>query len=204
MTFYSDWWWYCSWQVANNCTSFAMHNEFLLITTHSHSCRSVSRLSNVSGLVFYWFVDLFVLECIWSQIRTILGVCNQHNKVNINVIVNMNCWLWCITKLAVVHYLGVFSLQSLSAYNTHTHSRLTALCPGLPGWASTRKVKPIWILLKQEIVSGSGISWAVCKSALCSRQITMPAPHHSSFLQAGCPSCRSTNSVKALKAGISL
>jgi len=28
----------------------------------------------------------------------------------------------------------------------------------------------------------------------------MPAPYHSSFLQAGCPSCRPTNSVKALKA----
>jgi len=24
----------------------------------------------------------------------------------------------------------------------HTYTRLTALCPGLPGWASTRKVKP--------------------------------------------------------------
>ena len=35
-----------------------------------------------------------------------------------------------------------------------------ALCPGLPGCAGTRKVKPIWILLKQETVSGSGISWA--------------------------------------------
>ena len=64
---------------------------------------------------------------------------------------------------------------------THTHTRLTALCPGLPGWAGTRKVKPIWILLKQETVSGSGISWAVCKSAPRSRQITMPAPHHSVF-----------------------
>ena len=63
----------------------------------------------------------------------------------------------------------------------HTHTRLTALCPGLPGWASTRKVKPISILLKQETVSGSGISWAICKSASCSRQITMPAPHHSVF-----------------------
>ena len=27
-------------------------------------------------------------------------------------------------------------------------------------------------------MSGSGISWAVCKSAPCSRQITTPAPHH--------------------------
>ena len=41
-----------------------------------------------------------------------------------------------------------------------THTRLTALFPGLPGSAGTRKVKPIWILLKQETVSGSGISWA--------------------------------------------
>jgi len=46
----------------------------------------------------------------------------------------------------------------------------------------------------------SGISWAICKSAPRSRQITTPAPHHSVFLQAGCPSCRPTNSVKALKA----
>jgi len=28
---------------------------------------------------------------------------------------------------------------------------------------------------------GSGISWAICKYAPCSRQITMPAPHHSVF-----------------------
>ena len=35
----------------------------------------------------------------------------------------------------------------------------------------------------------------------CSRQTTTPAPHHSVFLlQAGCASCHSTNSVKALKA----
>ena len=49
-------------------------------------------------------------------------------------------------------------------------------------------------------MSGSVISWAICKSAPRSRQITMPAPHLSVLLQAGCPSCRPTNSVKALKA----
>ena len=82
--------------------------------------------------------------------------------------------------------------------NTHTH--LTALCPGQPGSASTRKVNSIWIL---RIVSGSGISWAICKSAPRSRQITTPAPHHSkSFLLAGCPSRCPTNSVKALKAAV--
>ena len=64
---------------------------------------------------------------------------------------------------------------------SYTHTRLTALFPGLPGWAGTRKVKPIWILLKRETVSGSGISWAICKSAPCFRQITTPAPYHSVF-----------------------
>jgi len=63
----------------------------------------------------------------------------------------------------------------------HTHTHLTALCPGLPRSAGTGKVKPIWILLKQETVSGSGISWAICKSAPRSRHITMPAPYNSLF-----------------------
>ena len=44
-----------------------------------------------------------------------------------------------------------------------------------------QKWKTIWILLKQETVSCSGISWAICKSAPHSRQITTPAPHHSVF-----------------------
>ena len=99
--------------------------------------------------------------------------------------------IWCLIYTDITH------AQSQS--HTHTHTRLTALFSGLPGWAGTRKVKPIWILLKQETVSGSGISWVICKSAPCSRQITMPATHHSSFLQAGCPSYHPNNSVKALK-----
>ena len=63
--------------------------------------------------------------------------------------------------------------------DTHTHL-FNGPCPGLPGWSGTRKVKPIWILLKQETVSGSGISWKICKSAPRSRRIT-PTPHHSVF-----------------------
>ena len=100
---------------------------------------------------------------------------------------------WKSSKIAQLNNAGVES----RGVNTHAH--LTALCPGLPRWTCTRKVKPIWILLKQETVSGTGINWAVCKSAPRSRQITMPAPHHSSVLQAG---CRPTNSVKALNESI--
>ena len=76
-----------------------------------------------------------------------------------------------------------------------THTRLTALCPGLPGWVGIRKVKPIWILLKQETVSGSEIHWAICNCTLLQTDNHASTPPLS-FLQAGCPSCRRTNSVK--------
>jgi len=61
--------------------------------------------------------------------------------------------------------------------HTHTHTRLTALCPGLPGWAGTRKVKPMWILLEQETVSGSGIHWAIWPYTVCT---TLQADNHTS------------------------
>ena len=69
-------------------------------------------------------------------------------------------------RIIVLQHTSIMSIIK----HTHTHTHLTALFPGLRGWAGTRKVKPIWILLKQETVSGSGISWATCKSAPCSRQ----------------------------------
>jgi len=89
----------------------------------------------------------------------------------------------CAVKLSKYNYL-----------NTHTFRS-----------AGTRKVKPIWILLKQETVSG--INWAICKSAPRSRQITTPAPHHSftgrmPFLLSNQQhqSCCCCCSIKALKA----
>ena len=82
---------------------------------------------------------------------------------------------WNRQDQQVMEYRQTCSKKTAS--HTHTHT----LSPGLPGWAGTRKVKLIWILLKQETVSGTGISWVICKSAPRSRQITTPAPHHSVF-----------------------
>ena len=79
------------------------------------------------------------------------------------------------------HIIYINSNNNHCVTDKCTHTRLTALFPGPPGWAGTRKVKPNWNLLKQETVCGSGISWTICKSAPRSRQITMPAPHHSVF-----------------------
>jgi len=77
---------------------------------------------------------------------------------------------------------------------THIHTRLTAVI------TRYQKGKTIWILLKQETVSGSGISWAICKSAPRSRQITMPAPHHSVFYRPDALPAAQPDRVKALKA----
>jgi len=63
---------------------------------------------------------------------------------------------------------------------THIHSS----CNGCSQDCNTRThahTHTMGILLKQETVSGSGISWTICKSAPCSRQITTPAPHNSVF-----------------------
>jgi len=63
--------------------------------------------------------------------------------------------------------------------NTHTHTHTQTFNSPLSGtiWVSRyQKGKPIWILLKQETVSGSSISWVICKSAPHSREITTQHP----------------------------
>ena len=85
---------------------------------------------------------------------------------------------------------GPFSgTTGVSRYQKHTHTH-----PFNGPLSGTTRVGPcqkgknyLDFLLKQETVSGSGISWVICKSAPCSRQITMPAPHHSSFFTGRMP-----------------
>ena len=71
-------------------------------------------------------------------------------------------------------------------YNTHTHS-FNGPFSGTSRVSRYQKGKPIWILLKQETVNGTGISWAICKSASRSRQITTPVLHHSKFFTGRMP-----------------
>jgi len=86
----------------------------------------------------------------------------------------------CLRQLFLLQ-LSLLFHYSVLFFFAYTHTRVTALFPGLPRWAGTRKLKPIWTLLKQETVSGNGISWATCKSASRFWHITTPASHHSVF-----------------------
>ena len=93
-----------------------------------------------------------------------------------------------------------FPGQPVSAgTHKHTHTRLTGLCPGLPRWASTRDKTNLDFTEERD----SERQWhQLGRMQVCT---SLQTYNHAStspliFLQAGCPSCRPTNSVKALKA----
>ena len=75
----------------------------------------------------------------------------------------------------------------------HTHTQTfycwSVICPGPPGSAGTRNVKPIWIYW-------SNRQWVAVASAGPYADLHL-APDRQPC-QARCPSCRPTNSVKAL------
>jgi len=77
------------------------------------------------------------------------------------------------------------SKQTTQTNNTHKRV-CAALFPGLPGW----KVKPIWILLKQETVSGSGISWHQLKQTTWIENV-----NGDNRLQKGCTALESELSI---------
>ena len=62
------------------------------------------------------------------------------------VVIRLECGADCL------HTVQLMSLHPKTP-SSLTYIRLTALCPGLPRWAGTRKVNPIWILLEQETSS---------------------------------------------------
>jgi len=108
---------------------------------------------------------------------------------------NQLCYVVCIAKYITIKQLDMTwtqkpaTLPRRSSYSK-THTRLTA---------GTRIMKPIWILLKQETVASAGpyAHMQVCTSLQTDNHASTPPLH---FLQAGCPSFRPNNSVKALKA----
>ena len=115
-------------------------------------------------------------------------------------------WLFCGGDLAGVAQTTVESVNDgkTAAWAMHRYvqvgvtDRLIGLSAaiGFQGAGSTRKTTQ-----SPKTVSGSGISWAICKSVCTSLQTDNHASTQPlSFLQAGCPSCCPTNSIKALKA----
>jgi len=98
----------------------------------------------------------------------------QNSRTALKPSVILLCWLLVVREAARhCEWVNVFLVLAHLITRVITHTHLTNLCLGLPGWASTRR--------DSEWLSGSGISWAIYKSASRSTQITTPAPHHSVF-----------------------
>jgi len=105
----------------------------------------------------------------------------------------------CGQLLSVTDLTSVGMKKSFTERHTHTHppTHTPFNGPFFHDYPGTRKVKPIWILLKQEWQWHQLGHIQVCTSLQTHNHASTPPL---SFLQAGCLSCRPTNSVKALKA----
>ena len=98
-----------------------------------------------------------------------IQVVQQYDKLNL--------WNLSITSLPYRRYWHTQLLH----YNRFTAPRTVSGTTRLSRYqkGKTREGKTNLDLLEQEIVSGSGISWAICKSAPRPRQVTTPASHYS-------------------------
>ena len=77
--------------------------------------------------------------------------------------------------------LSISRTKQTAQEHQHTHTHTHPFNSALSGTTQVSQYQKGKTNLKQETVSGSGISWAMCKSAPHSRQITTPASHHSVF-----------------------
>jgi len=86
-------------------------------------------------------------------VKSVFKICNSCPVALYNII----CSHFWITGVCCNIFITHNELMKIKRFknHVHTHTHLTVLFPGLPGSAGTRKVKLIWILLKQETVSCS-------------------------------------------------
>ena len=95
---------------------------------------------------------------------------------------DFSCKFWneiCLKSGDIWIIWHIFESGQIST--VYTHTRLTALFLGLPGWAGTRKVKTNLDFTETRDSEWQWHQLGICKSASRSRQITTPAPHHSVF-----------------------
>ena len=105
----------------------------------------------------------------------------------------------CCTVQCTEHTAAAFGQLINSVSKNDTRLACKNTCngpfPGLPGSAGTKTN------LDFTEARDSEWQWQWHQlRCIYATHITTPVPRHSVFLQAGCPSCRPTNSVKALKA----
>jgi len=74
--------------------------------------------------------------------------------------------LFMIYSIAQIFWKSMLNSFSYTAIRQTTDTHLTALCPGLPGWSGTRKIKTHLDLLKRETQDVSGSIWTIGKQTI--------------------------------------
>ena len=152
-------------EAPQSCTlvSFSLVPTFPLLSSqlfiHHHRVLDRFRSNDNTQILaqLYWAILLPTLHNLADH-----GV----NNKNVNKFI-------CLTALSHYHTM---SLLKLDLRHTHTFNGPFAGTTRVSQYQKGKTNLDIWILLKQERVSGSSISWAIYKSAPHSRQITVPAP----------------------------
>jgi len=137
------------------------------------------------------------------------GVIRWHLKVLATkflfYLYSTQCQFLCCVHLDIAITIGYpvcLMNADILPVSSHSNYTTTTFVSGLfPGQPDIKKGKPFWILLEQEMM---GRQWhqldhmqIICTSLQTDNHTSTPPLI---FLQAGCPSCRPTNSIKALKA----
>ena len=147
-------------------------------TAFNNSCRRFRHLSNNNSQT-----ELFINSGIVHSFQLI--------KYDDEVSWPRQVQMFWITKIPAT------LLSSFKNYLPHHHHHFTALFPGPPGWAAARK-ELLDFMVQGKINRGRHTNHLDGRHSI---QVNQCPPLPSSiFLQAGCPSCRPTNSAKALKA----
>jgi len=87
--------------------------------------------------------------------------------------------------------------ETQTSHHHHHHNRFMAVFPGPPGWSGTRR-ELLEFMVQGKINRGRHTDHPAGRHSARTNQCPPPPSPH--FLQVGCPSCRPTNSVKALNA----
>jgi len=124
----------------------------------------------------------------WHQLDHMQIICTLLQTDNHNSTSSLKCFTG--------QMLFLTPNQQYQSTTTPHHNHFTAIFPGPSGWAGARR-ELLDFMVQGKTNTGRHTNYPTGHHSirLCSAHL-----RHPPFLQVGCPSCRPTNSVKALKA----
>jgi len=123
---------------------WSLQHPLSSITIYTHTEFSFSHLLFWSYSTMGWAPKRQPLWKIWACFLSGLLICVPWDRFLRQTSTSVSTI--CDAEVNITSAYDILSILILYLYtHTHTHTSLAALFQGLPGWAGTRKVKPVWI-----------------------------------------------------------